>query len=384
VYNLLFLEDACLVLLLEQSQQKIRELKDLIFELSESLNLPKLKEEAEKLNRLSQENGFWDDAQQSQVVLTALKEHNELIDSFEELTTTHASISELLELAIEADDESLTDEIMTSIHNLEDAAAELKITLLLSGQYDQNNAIVSIHPGAGGTEAQDWAQMLYRMYCRFAERRGYKLKVLDYLDGDEAGIKSVTVLIEGRYAYGYLKSEGGVHRLVRVSPFDSSGRRHTSFTSVEVLPEFNDNLTIKLNEEDLRIEAHRASGAGGQHVNKTDSAIRITHIPTGIVVGCQNERSQLQNKEVALKMLKSKLMEIKEREQLEKIDDIKGVKLNIEWGAQIRSYVFMPYTLVKDHRTGCETGDISKVMDGGLDDFINAYLAWNAQEKSQK
>ncbi|HBE13808.1 MAG TPA: peptide chain release factor 2 [Clostridiales bacterium] len=370
--------------MLEQSQQKIRELKDLIFELSESLNLPKLKEEAEKLNRLSQENGFWDDAQQSQVVLTALKEHNELIDSFEELTTTHASISELLELAIEADDESLTDEIMTSIHNLEDAAAELKITLLLSGQYDQNNAIVSIHPGAGGTEAQDWAQMLYRMYCRFAERRGYKLKVLDYLDGDEAGIKSVTVLIEGRYAYGYLKSEGGVHRLVRVSPFDSSGRRHTSFTSVEVLPEFNDNLTIKLNEEDLRIEAHRASGAGGQHVNKTDSAIRITHIPTGIVVGCQNERSQLQNKEVALKMLKSKLMEIKEREQLEKIDDIKGVKLNIEWGAQIRSYVFMPYTLVKDHRTGCEIGDISKVMDGGLDDFINAYLAWNAQEKSQK
>ncbi len=373
-----------MVLQLEQSQQKVRELGDLIAELSRSLNLPKCKEEAQELTRQTQEDGFWDNPQKSQGVLTALKAHNEMIESMEGLLSSHSSITELLELAIEADDESLTDEILQAIRDLEQAAGDMKIKLLLSGEYDANNAILSIHPGAGGTEAQDWAQMLYRMYCRFAERRGYKVKVLDYLDGDEAGIKSVTILVEGHFAYGFLKSEGGVHRLVRVSPFDSSGRRHTSFASVEVMPEFDDNLNIEIREEDLKIEAHRASGAGGQHVNKTDSAIRITHLPTGIVVGCQNERSQLQNREVAMKMLKSKLMEIKEREQLEKIDDIKGVKLNIEWGAQIRSYVFMPYTLAKDHRTGCESGDIAKVMDGGLDEFINAFLSWKAQDKSQK
>ena len=244
----------------------------------------------------------------------------------------------------------------------------------MSGEFDHNNAILSIHPGAGGTEAQDWAEMLYRMYCRWAERRGFKVKVLDYLDGEEAGIKSVTILIEGSFAYGYLKSENGVHRLVRVSPFDASGRRHTSFTSVEVIPELDDNNDIELKDEDLEITAHRSSGAGGQHINKTDSAIRIVHKPTGIVVGCQTERSQLQNKETALKMLKAKLVEIKQRENLDRIEDIKGEKANIEWGSQIRSYVFMPYTLVKDARTGYEDGNIAAVMDGDLDEFMNAYL----------
>ena len=250
---------------------------------------------------------------------------------------------------------------------------------MLTGEYDANNAILSFHPGAGGTEAQDWAQMLYRMYTRWGETHGYNVKLIDWLDGEEAGIKSATIMIEGLNAYGFLKSENGVHRLVRVSPFDSSGRRHTSFASVEVMPEFTDDGSIEIKEEDLEITAHRSSGAGGQHINKTDSAIRIVHIPTGIVVGCQTERSQLQNKETALKMLKSKLAEIKEREKLEKIEDIQGVKTNIEWGAQIRSYVFMPYTLVKDARTGYEDGNIQAVMDGRIDGFIDAYLKMNAK-----
>ena len=251
--------------------------------------------------------------------------------------------------------------------------------ILLCGEYDRNNAIVSFHPGAGGTEAQDWAQMLYRMYTRWCERRGFKYKLIDWLDGEEAGLKSATIMVEGINAYGYLKSENGVHRLVRVSPFDASGRRQTSFASVEVMPEFEDDGKIVIKDEDLEITAHRSSGAGGQHVNKTDSAIRILHIPTGIVVGCQTERSQLQNKETALKMLKSKLMEIKAKEKLEKIEDIKGVKTKIEWGSQIRSYVFMPYTLAKDTRTGYEDGNINAVMDGEIDGFINAYLKMNAQ-----
>ena len=250
----------------------------------------------------------------------------------------------------------------------------MTIETLLSGEYYKNNAILTFHAGAGGTEAQDWAMMLFRMYTRFGEQHGYKVKVADYLDGDEAGMKSGVLLIEGPNAYGYLKSESGVHRLVRVSPFDSSGRRHTSFASVEVMPEIDDDTDIEIREEDIRVETHRASGAGGQHVNKTDSAVRIIHIPTGIVTACQNERSQRQNKEVALKMLKSKLLEIKEREHLDKIEDIKGDQKEIAWGSQIRSYVFMPYTLVKDHRTGFEMGNVNAVMDGDLDGFVNAYL----------
>lgn len=247
---------------------------------------------------------------------------------------------------------------------------------LLSGEYDHNNAIISFHAGAGGTEAQDWAEMLYRMYMHWAERHGMTFKVLDYLDGEEAGMKSAEVLVEGENAFGFLKSEMGIHRLVRVSPFDSSGRRHTSFAAVEVMPEMtDDDLKVEIREEDLKVDTYRSSGAGGQHVNKTESAIRITHIPTGIVVACQNERSQPQNRAIAMRMLKSKLLEIKEREHYDKIDDIKGEQKKIEWGSQIRSYVFMPYTLAKDHRTGFENGNINAVMDGDIDGFINAYLS---------
>ena len=292
---------------------------------------------------------------------------------------------DLIEMTIEESedgsttDPELTAEALQEVKDIEEEENRQRIEVLLSGEYDRNNAILSFHPGAGGTEAQDWALMLYRMYCRWSEKHGYRVKLLDWLDGEEAGIKSATILVEGTNAYGYLKSENGVHRLVRVSPFDASGRRQTSFASVEVMPEFSDDDgKIELRDEDLEITAHRSSGAGGQHINKTDSAIRIVHIPTGIVVGCQTERSQLQNKETALKMLKNKLMEIKMREKLEKIEDIKGTKSNIEWGSQIRSYVFMPYTLAKDTRTGYENGNISAVMDGDLDGFINAYLKQNA------
>ena len=246
---------------------------------------------------------------------------------------------------------------------------------MLKGPYDKNNAIMTLHAGAGGTEAQDWVQMLFRMYTRWAEEHQYEVKTLDYLDGDEAGIKSVTMHIIGENAYGYLRSEKGVHRLVRISPFDASGRRHTSFASVEVMPELDEEIQVEINPDDLRIDTYRSSGAGGQHVNKTESAVRITHIPTGIVVACQNERSQIQNRETAMKMLKAKLLELKEREQKEKIEDLKGVQMDIAWGSQIRSYVFCPYTMVKDHRTNYETGDVDAVMDGDLDKFIHAYLS---------
>ena len=258
---------------------------------------------------------------------------------------------------------------------------KLEITILLSGNYDMNNAIVTIHPGAGGTEAQDWAEMLYRMYSRWATDNGYEIKELDYLDGEEAGIKNVTFLVSGSYAYGYLKGEMGVHRLVRISPFDAGGRRHTSFASVEVLPEIAEDIEVYINPDDLRIDTYRASGAGGQHVNKTSSAIRITHIPTNIVVACQSERSQIQNRETAMKMLKSKLINLKEREQKEKIEDLKGIQMDIAWGSQIRSYVFCPYTLVKDHRTNYEVGNVQAVMDGDLNEFMDAYLKHIANNK---
>lgn len=363
-----------MLILLEQSQQTLAEFGKKIDELALSLNTESLSAEVAELEEQSQAPEFWNDPKNSQTVLVELKDKKERLESYLNLKKRFESTSEILELAIMDEDDGMADEILFEIEEIKKEYDRQKTQILLSGEYDKNNAIIAIHPGAGGTEAQDWAQMLFRMYCRYAEMHGFKAKTLDYLEGDEAGLKSVTFSVEGRFAYGYLKGENGVHRLVRVSPFDSSGRRHTSFASVEVMPEFNDEINIEIKEEDLEIEAHRASGAGGQHVNKTDSAIRIKHIPTGIVVGCQNERSQLQNKEMAMKMLKSKLLEIKEREQLEKVEDIKGVKTNIEWGSQIRSYVFMPYTLAKDHRTEFETGDIQKVMDGGIDGFINAYL----------
>ncbi len=363
-----------LIVQLEEALQNLGKLEEEIKELAVSLEIDKLKEKADELEKKTCEQGFWDNAENTQGVLTTLKNTRQTIEDYEKLKNGAESLRSLIELAIEEDDESFTEEILKELKSLEKEKEHQVVQALLSGEFDHNNAILSIHPGAGGTEAQDWAEMLYRMYCRWAERRGFKVKVLDYLDGEEAGIKSVTILIEGSFAYGYLKSENGVHRLVRVSPFDASGRRHTSFTSVEVIPELDDNNDIELKDEDLEITAHRSSGAGGQHINKTDSAIRIVHKPTGIVVGCQTERSQLQNKETALKMLKAKLVEIKQRENLDRIEDIKGEKANIEWGSQIRSYVFMPYTLVKDARTGYEDGNIAAVMDGDLDEFMNAYL----------
>lgn len=268
-------------------------------------------------------------------------------------------------------------EVLEETESLENNIEKLEISTLLSGKYDSNNAILTIHPGAGGTEAQDWAEMLYRMYTRWASQNGYNIKELDYLDGEEAGLKSVTFLVSGEYAYGYLKGEMGVHRLVRISPFDAGGRRHTSFASLEVLPEIAEDIEIDINPDDLRVDTYRSSGAGGQHINKTSSAIRITHIPTNIVVTCQSERSQIQNRETAMKMLKSKLLNLKEKENKEKIEDLKGIQMDIAWGSQIRSYVFCPYTLVKDHRTNYETGNVQAVMDGNLNGFIDSYLKWS-------
>ncbi len=364
---------------LEQCRPEVKELESGIEQLKQSVNPDALSAEVNALEEQVNASDFWNDSASAQHTLRTLNSTKRKLDSFLNLENRFIAFSELCAMAIEAEDEDLVDELLEELEGVKKQYEEEKISVLLSGEYDANNCILSIHPGAGGTEAQDWAQMLYRMYCRYAERRNFKVKVLDYLDGDEAGIKSVTILVEGENAYGYLKAENGVHRLVRISPFDSSGRRHTSFASVEIMPEFNDDMTIDIKEEDIKVDHHRSSGAGGQHINKTDSAIRITHLPTGIVVNCQTERSQLQNRETAMKMLKSKLLEIKEREHFDKVEDIKGVKLNIEWGSQIRSYVFMPYTLVKDNRTMYETGNISAVMDGDLDGFIGAYLKMQCQ-----
>ena len=367
-----------MIIAIEEAIHKLNAFRDNITELGSALRIDELRVKADELEETTQAPEFWNDQQNSGKVLQEIKRLRSKIENYEALAEKLEDTIVLAEMAIEENDESMTEEILSEVEAIEKEEEKQRIEVRLSGEYDKNNAIISFHPGAGGTEAQDWALMLYRMYTRWGEKHGYNVKLLDWLDGEEAGIKSATIMVEGTNAYGYLKSENGVHRLVRVSPFDSSGRRHTSFASVEVMPEFDDDDTIELRDEDLEITAHRSSGAGGQHINKTDSAIRITHIPTGIVVGCQTERSQLQNKETALKMLKSKLMEIKEREKLEKIDDIKGVKTNIEWGAQIRSYVFMPYTLAKDTRTSYEDGNIQAVMDGEIDGFINAYLKMNA------
>ncbi len=363
-----------MIIEIEEAKHKLTNFRADVEELGNALRVDDLRAEAAELEKKALEPDFWNDQDNSGKILRQTKQLKDKIEKFESLEAKLEDAITLCELAIEANDETMKDEILNEVYEIEAEEERMRIEVLLSGEYDHNNAILSFHPGAGGTEAQDWAQMLYRMYTRWGESHGYNVKLIDWLDGEEAGIKSATIMIEGINAYGYLKSENGVHRLVRVSPYDGSGRRHTSFASVEVLPEFEDDNSIELRDEDLEITAHRSSGAGGQHVNKTDSAIRIVHIPTGIVVGCQTERSQLQNKETALKMLKSKLMEIKQREKLEKIEDITGNKTNIEWGAQIRSYVFMPYTLAKDTRTGYEDGNIQSVMDGNIDGFINAYL----------
>ena len=370
-----------MIIQLEEAKYKLINMRGDIDELSSALRIEQLKAEIAEDEKLTTEPDFWNDAENSSRVLQKIKQKKDKVAAFEALKNKLEDAITLAEMGIEENDESVIGEVESELADIVKEEERQRIEVLLSGEYDRNNAIVSFHPGAGGTEAQDWAQMLYRMYCRWGEQHGYNVKLVDWLDGEEAGIKSATIMVEGTNAYGYLKSEAGVHRLVRVSPFDASGRRHTSFASVEVMPEFEDDGKIEIRDEDLEITAHRSSGAGGQHINKTDSAIRITHIPTGIVVGCQTERSQLQNKETALKMLKSKLMEIKERENLARIEDIQGVKNNIEWGSQIRSYVFMPYTLVKDNRTGYEDGNIQAVMDGDLDGFINAYLKMMAGNK---
>ena len=348
--------------------------------LKEALGYQKLLEQKKQLDKQAAQPDFWNDVENTKKVLKEQKTVNEKVGSYENLVRMYEDAQTMLELAAEEEfdseeeQESFLQDIRTSLKEIAQRIEEEKLSALLSGEFDQNNAILSFHAGAGGTEAQDWVQMLYRMYARWSERHHFKVKVLDYLAGEEAGIKSASILITGTNAYGFLKSEHGVHRLVRISPFDASGRRQTSFASLEVMPEIDDDYDIEINPADLKIDTYRSGGAGGQHVNKTESAIRITHIPTGVIVACQNERSQHQNREVAMKMLKSKLVKIKEREHLKRIEDIKGEQQQIGWGSQIRSYVFMPYTLVKDHRTNCESGNINAVMDGDLDPFINAYL----------
>lgn len=344
--------------------------------------IPKLEERLKKLEEKTNEASFWERAEDSTAVLKEINEIKVKIHTFNSIKNNLENVIQMNDLIQEEKEESLEEELKNSIKNLQKEIEKLEINTLLSGRYDKNNAILTIHPGAGGTESCDWAQMLYRMYARWASDNGYELKELDYLDGEEAGIKSVTFLIKGVYAYGYLKGEMGVHRLVRISPFDSGGRRHTSFASVEVLPEITEDTQININPEDLRVDTYRASGAGGQHVNKTSSAVRITHLPTNIVVSCQSERSQIQNRETAMKMLKSKLLNLKEKEHKDKIEDLKGNQMDIAWGSQIRSYVFCPYTMVKDHRTNYEVGNVQSVMDGNLNDFIDEYLKKESNSSS--
>lgn len=334
-----------------------------------------MKDETEELEQKAAEPDFWDDIENSQKVLQKVKSLKVKLEKFHKLVSDLEDLEILCELGLEEQDESVAQEIEEGLKEFRDSFDKLKIETLLTGKYDKNNAIVTMHAGAGGTEACDWVEMLLRMYTRWSEAKDYTVKILDFLAGDEAGVKSVTLNVIGENAYGYLRAEKGVHRLVRISPFDASGRRHTSFASLDVIPELDDDVQIEINPDDLRVDTFRSSGAGGQHVNKTESAVRITHMPTGIVVSCQTERSQFQNRDTCMKMLKARLFELKEREQKEKIEDLKGVQKDIAWGSQIRSYVFCPYTLVKDHRTNYERGDISSVMDGEIDGFINAYLA---------
>ena len=360
-------------------KQKINGLYPALEGLKQALKLDEAVEELERLEKQSAEENFWTDLDNSQKTLQRIKQLKTKSQNYGRLAGNWDDLMALCQMGMEEDDESLLPELADEYKAFSESLETARLETLLSGEYDNCAAIVSFHAGAGGTEAQDWAQMLYRMYTRWAERHGMKYKVLDWLDGEEAGIKSASIEIEGDNAYGYLKSEGGVHRLVRISPFDASGRRHTSFAAVEVTPMISDDVEIEIRPEDLKVDTYRSSGAGGQHVNKTESAIRITHIPTGLIVACQMERSQHQNREVAMRMLRSKLVEIKERQHLDKISDIKGEQMKIEWGSQIRSYVFMPYTLAKDNRTGFENGNINAVMDGEIDGFINAFLSMQAE-----
>ncbi len=358
---------------LEEAKRELIALRPDIKELGSALRIEALAAKAEELEQLTMAPDFWSSADSSKVLQT-IKQSKDTIDGYNALCARLEDAIALAEMAIEENDESCVEEVTSELEGIKNDAERKRIEVLMCGEYDNSTAIVTFHPGAGGTEAQDWCQMLYRMITRWAERNKFKVKLLDWQDGDEAGLKSATIMVEGPHAYGFLKSENGVHRLVRVSPFDSAGRRHTSFSSIEVMPEFDKLDEIELREEDYEFMAYHSSGAGGQNVNKVSSAVRLTHKKTGIVVSCQTERSQLQNKETAIRMLKAKLMDIKIRERLDTIEEIQGNKYNIEWGSQIRSYVFMPYTLAKDNRTGFEMTNIDAVMDGEIDGFINAYL----------
>ncbi|WP_239615890.1 peptide chain release factor 2 [Cohnella mopanensis] len=348
-----------------------------------SLDLDLKKEQIENYEVKMSDPNFWDDNEKAQAVIGEMNAIKAVVDQFEGLANECQDLMDMLEILEEESDESMATEWAESVKGLTGKVDSFELQLLLNQPYDKLDAILELHPGAGGTESQDWAQMLYRMYTRWAEKRGFKVELLDYLPGDEAGIKSVTILVKGHNAYGYLKAEKGVHRLVRISPFDASGRRHTSFVSCDVVPEINDDIQIEIRPEDLRVDTYRASGAGGQHINKTDSAIRITHLPTGIVVACQTQRSQIQNRDKAMKMLQSKLYELKIQEQQKELAEVRGEQMDIAWGSQIRSYVFHPYSMVKDHRTSVETGNIGAVMDGDLDSFIDGYLRNQIKQEVQ-
>ena len=355
-------------------KQKLLALEPTLKELEQALNIEPARKELAELQIETEQEGFWNDVERSQRIAQKIKRLENKIKKYDHLVTDWEDTLTLCEMAQEEDDASQLDEVASGYETLEKEVGDRRLAALLTGEYDANNAILTFHAGAGGTEAQDWTEMLYRMYTRWAERHGFTYQLLDYEDGDEAGIKSASILIEGDNAYGYLKSENGVHRLVRVSPFDANARRQTSFSALEVMPEIEDDSEIEIRPEEIEMQVFRSSGAGGQHINKTSSAVRLIHIPTGVVVSCQTERSQFQNRDNCMKMLRAKLAEMKAQQHAEKISDIKGVQMKIEWGSQIRSYVFMPYTLVKDTRTGFETGNIQNVMDGDIDGFINAYL----------
>ena len=368
----------------DEYKQKLRDLEPELQKLSAALDIESAKQEAARLEDETAQDGFWNDLERSQKVQQRLKQLQNKIARQDKLVTEWQDLTALCEMGQEADDAELLDELKAGFQTLEEKVEESRMATLLSGEYDSHSAILTFHAGAGGTEAQDWAQMLYRMYTRWTERHDFTYQILDYEDGDEAGIKSASIAIQGDNAYGLLKSENGVHRLVRVSPFDANARRQTSFAAVEVMPEIEDDDEVEIRDEDIEMQVYRASGAGGQHVNKTSSAVRLIHKPTGIVVASQQERSQFQNKDNCMKMLRAKLVELKQQQHAEKISDIKGVQMKIEWGSQIRSYVFMPYQMVKDTRTGYETGNIDNVMDGDLDGFINAYLTQLATGELKK
>ena len=363
-----------MIVALEEAKHELVALGPEIEELGSALRIEALKAKTEELEQLTLDPDFWSKQETSSKVLQSIKQNKDTVDGYYALKSRLEDTLTLCEMAIEENDESSVEEVLQELGEIKAEAEHKRIEVLMCGEYDNSTAIVSFHPGAGGTEAQDWCQMLYRMITRWAERNHFKVKLLDWLDGDEAGLKAATIMVEGPNAYGFLKSENGVHRLVRVSPFDSAGRRHTSFSSIEVMPEFAELDEVELRDEDYEFVAFHSGGAGGQNVNKVSSAVRLTHKKTGIVVTCQTERSQLQNKETAIRMLKAKLMDIKIRERLDTIEEIQGNKNNIEWGSQIRSYVFMPYTLAKDNRTGFEMTNIDAVMNGEIDGFINAYL----------